>query len=168
MIFCSSPMHDVGKIGIPDRILHKPGMLDPQERKTMEAHAVIGAHILKDSAIPVVHQAAVVALTHHEKFDGTGYPRGLKGEEIPLEGRIVALADVFDALSSRRCYKEPWPLEKVVAFLQEQKGSHFDPRLVDAFLECMDEVAVIRTQFEDGQEDFEKFSDLAALPIPEL
>jgi putative two-component system response regulator len=168
MIWCSSPMHDVGKIGIPDHILHKPGLLDPVERRTMEAHAVIGAHILKDSTIPMVRQAALVALTHHEKFDGTGYPRGLKGEAIPLEGRIVALADVFDALSSRRCYKEPWPLDKVLEFLKEQKGRHFDPRLVDAFLECIPEIMVIQKQYEDSQEDFEKFSDLSSLPIPEL
>jgi len=168
MIWCSSPMHDVGKIGIPDHILHKPGMLDPQERRTMEAHAVIGANILKDSTIPVVRQAALVALTHHEKYDGTGYPQGLAGEAIPLEGRIVALADVFDALSSRRCYKEPWPLEKVVEFLRDQKGKHFDPRLVDAFLECLPEVAAIQKTYEDNTEDFEKFSDLSSLPIPEL
>lgn len=168
MIFHSSPMHDVGKIGIPDSILHKPGLLTPEERKTMEAHAVIGAHILKESTIPVVRQAAVVALTHHEKWDGTGYPRGLAGEAIPLEGRIVALADVFDALSSRRCYKEPWPLEKVTEFLKEQKGKHFDPRLVDALLEEMDEVVAIGARYLDSNEDFEKFSDLASLPIPEL
>ncbi|MEN9355805.1 MAG: hypothetical protein RL318_3130, partial [Fibrobacterota bacterium] len=168
MVFCSSPMHDVGKIGIPDHILHKPGLLTPDERKIMEAHAVIGAHILKDSTIPVVKQAAMVALVHHEKFDGTGYPRGLQGEAIPLEGRIVALADVFDALSSRRCYKEPWSLEKVIEFLLDQKGKHFDPRLVDALLDCLPEVKEIQAKYQDSQEDFEKFSDLSSLPIPEL
>jgi len=168
MLFCSSPMHDVGKIGIPDHILLKPDRLTPEERSIMESHAVIGAHILKDSNVPVVRQAAVVALTHHEKYDGTGYPRGLKGEEIPLEGRIVALADVFDALSSRRCYKEAWPEPKVLDFLREQRGLHFDPRLVDAFLGCMEEARQIGLKYQDDVEDFKKFTDLASLPIPEL
>jgi putative two-component system response regulator len=168
MIFCSSPMHDVGKIGIPDHILLKPDRLTPEERNIMESHAVIGAHILKDSNVPVVRQAAVVALTHHEKYDGTGYPRGLKGDEIPLEGRIVALADVFDALSSRRCYKEAWPEPKVLDFLKEQSGKHFDPRMVDAFLACMEEARLVGLQYQDDVEDFKKFTDLASLPIPDL
>jgi HD-GYP domain-containing protein (c-di-GMP phosphodiesterase class II) len=168
MLFCSSPMHDVGKIGIPDAILQKPGLLTPDERVIMESHAVIGAHILKDSDVPVVRQAAVVALTHHEKWDGTGYPRKLAGEAIPLEGRIVALADVYDALSSRRCYKEPWPQEKVVVFLQEQRGKHFDPRLVDLFLGAMDEICQIQALYEDSAAELEKLTDFSKIPIPEL
>jgi len=149
-IFQSAPMHDVGKLGIPDRILHKPGRLDPAERKIMESHALIGSRILEGSDVPVVRLAAVVALTHHEKWDGTGYPRGLSGG-----GRIVALADVFDALSSRRCYKDPWPQEKVIEFLKEQKGRHFDPDLVDCLMDCLPEVQAIMASHEDTDEDFQ-------------
>lgn len=168
MIFSSSPMHDVGKIGIPDSILQKPGLLTPEERVIMESHAVIGAHILKDSEVPVVRQAAVVALTHHEKWDGTGYPRGLAGERIPLEGRIVALADVYDALSSRRCYKEPWSEDKVTAFLTEQRGKHFDPRLVDLFLGAIDEIRQIQALYQDSEAELEKLTDFSKIPVPEL
>ena len=168
MLFCSAPMHDIGKIGIPDHILLKPGLLTPQERAIMESHAVIGAHILKDSTVSVVKQAAIIALNHHEKFDGTGYPQGLKGEDIPLEGRIVALADVFDALSSRRCYKEAWPEPKVVAFLMEQRDRHFEGRIVDAFLDHLDEARAIGLSHQDSPEDFENLVDFTRLPIPEL
>ena len=154
-IFQSAPMHDVGKLGIPDRILHKPGRLDPDERTIMESHALIGSRILEGSDVPVVRQAAVVALTHHEKWDGSGYPRGLAGRAIPLEGRIVALADVYDALSSRRCYKEPWPQEKVIEFLREQRGRHFDPDLVDCMMDCLPEVHAIMASHEDTDEDFQ-------------
>jgi len=168
MIFSSSPMHDVGKIGIPDCILQKPGILTPEERVIMESHAVIGAHILKDSDVPVVRLAALVALTHHEKWDGTGYPRKIAGETIPLEGRIVALADVYDALSSRRCYKEPWSEDKVVAFLQEQRGKHFDPTLVDLFLGAIDEIRQIQALYQDSEADLEKLTDFSKIPIPEL
>jgi len=167
-IYASSPMHDVGKIGIPDHILQKPGALDPEERAVMETHAIIGAHILKDSNVPVVRQAAIVALTHHEKFDGTGYPRKMKGRNIPLVGRIVALADVFDALSSRRCYKEPWPEEKVLALLTDQKGKHFDPEMVDCLLNSMAEVRNIQAQFMDSDEDFDKFRNIKMLKVPTL
>jgi len=168
MIFSSSPMHDVGKIGIPDHILQKPGLLTPDERVIMESHVVIGTHILKDSDVPVVRQAAIVALTHHEKWDGTGYPRRIAGEQIPLEGRIVALADVYDALSSRRCYKEPWSEERVVTFLQEQKGKHFDPNLVDLFLGAMEEIRQIQSLYQDTESDLEKLTDFSKIPIPEL
>lgn len=168
MIFSSSPMHDVGKIGIPDHILQKPGILTAEERVIMESHAVIGAHILKDSEVPVVRQAAVVALTHHEKWDGTGYPRKIAGEKIPLEGRIVALADVYDALSSRRCYKEPWPEDRVLTFLQDQRARQFDPSLVDLFLGAMDEVRQIQTLYQDTESDLEKLTDFSKIPIPEL
>ena len=167
-IYASSPMHDVGKIGIPDHILQKPGLLDPEERAIMETHAIIGAHILKDSNVPVVQQAAVVALTHHEKFDGTGYPRKLKGRNIPLVGRICALADVFDALSSKRCYKDPWPEEKVMEFLYEQKGKHFDPEMVDCLLNCMTEVRDIQVRHMDTDEDFDKFRNIRLLKVPTL
>jgi len=163
-IFQSAPMHDVGKLGIPDRILHKPGLLDPEERKVMESHALIGSRILEGSDVPVVRQAAVVAFTHHEKWDGSGYPNGLAGTAIPLEGRIVALADVYDALSSRRCYKEPWPQEKVIEFMREQKGRHFDPDLVDCLMACLPEVHAIMATHEDTDEDFQMLESPARLP----
>jgi hypothetical protein len=154
-VFHAAPMHDVGKLGIPDSILHKPGALDPDERKIMESHALIGSRILEGSDVHVVQLASVVALTHHEKWDGSGYPRGIAGRHIPLEGRIVALADVFDALSSRRCYKAAWPEDKVLSFLEEQKGKHFDPDLVDAMLASMASVREIMAQFQDSDADFE-------------
>ena len=167
-IYASSPMHDVGKIGIPDHILQKPGALDAEERTIMETHAIIGAHILKESNVSVVRQAAIVALTHHEKFDGTGYPRKMKGRNIPIEGRIVALADVFDALSSKRCYKDPWPEAKVLALLTEQKGKHFDPEMVDCLFKCMEEVRHIQNQYMDSDEDFDKFRNIKMLKVPSL
>ena len=153
-LFHASPMHDVGKLGIPDRILHKPGALDPEERRIMESHPLIGSRILEGSDVPVVQLASTVALTHHEKWDGTGYPRGLSGHAIPLEGRIVALADVLDALSSRRCYKAAWPEDKVVGFLREQKGKHFDPELLEILLQSMPSVREIMAQYQDTDEDF--------------
>lgn len=167
-LYASSPMHDVGKIGIPDHILQKPGALDAEERTIMESHAIIGAHILKDSNVSVVRQAAIVALTHHEKFDGTGYPRKIKGRNIPMVGRIVALADVFDALSSKRCYKEPWPEDRVLSFLTDQKGKHFDPEMVDCLLNCMGDVRQIQTQYMDSDEDFDKFRNIKMLKVPSL
>jgi putative two-component system response regulator len=153
-LFHAAPMHDVGKLGIPDSILHKPGLLDPRERSIMETHSVIGARILEGSDVPVVQLASVVAYTHHEKWDGTGYPRGLAGTDIPLEGRIVALADVFDALSSRRCYKEAWPEPRVVDFLREQKGRQFDPDLVEVLLDSLPDVRTIKEHHEDSDDDF--------------
>ncbi|MBK9575569.1 MAG: GAF domain-containing protein [Fibrobacteres bacterium] len=157
----SAPMHDVGKLGIPDRILHKPGPLTPEERTIMESHCLIGARILEGSDVPVVHQASVLALTHHEKWDGTGYPQKLSGRRIPLEGRIAAVADVFDALASRRCYKEAWPEDKVLEYLVEQKGKHFDPDLVDCFLQNMDEVRRIQALHLDTDEDFQRIETLS-------
>jgi CHASE2 domain-containing sensor protein len=130
----ASAMHDVGKIGIPDQILHKPGRLDDDERAVMERHADIGAAILAGSSSPLLQLAEQIARTHHERWDGTGYPVGLAGEDIPLGARICAVADVFDALISRRPYKEPWTMEEALAELRAQRGRHFDPRLVDAFM----------------------------------
>ncbi|WP_282189067.1 PAS domain S-box protein [Azospirillum sp. SYSU D00513] len=131
----AAPLHDIGKIGVPDTVLLKPGKLDPEERKVMEEHVGIGWRILRGSDVPLLELAAEVALTHHEKWDGTGYPAGLKGEAIPLSGRVVAVTDVFDALLSRRPYKEPWSLERVLNHLRAEAGRHFDPRLVSAFLD---------------------------------
>ncbi|MFC1940698.1 HD domain-containing phosphohydrolase [Chloroflexota bacterium] len=139
-ILWAAPMHDIGKIGIPDRVLLKPGKLDDGEWTIMKQHTSIGAEILKDADADFIKLAADIALTHHEKWTGSGYPRGLSGSEIPLAGRIMALADVFDALTSERPYKEPFPLEKALAIIKEGQGSHFDPRVVDAFLAIEDEI----------------------------
>ncbi|KIL99850.1 Response regulator [Paramagnetospirillum magnetotacticum MS-1] len=149
----AAPMHDVGKVGIPDMILLKPDRLTETEFTVMKQHAMYGWEILKDSSSQLVRLAALIARTHHEKFDGSGYPEGLKGDQIPLEGRIVAVADVFDALTSTRPYKTPWPVDKAVAFLTEQKGRHFDPACIDAFLGDLTEVLRIKAQFLDHGEE---------------
>lgn len=149
MLLDAAPMHDVGKMGIPDHILLKPGRHTPEEFAIMKRHAAIGHEILKGSASEVVQMGAVIALAHHEKFDGSGYPNALAGEAIPLVGRIVAVADVFDALTSERPYKPAWELERALAFLREGRGSHFDPRCIDAFLEALEEVNGIRRRFRD-------------------
>jgi CHASE2 domain-containing sensor protein len=140
MLLHASAMHDVGKIGIPDRVLLKPGPLDPEEWEVMKTHTTIGANILSGSRSPLLRMAERVALTHHEKWDGTGYPYGLAGERIPLEGRVCAICDVFDALTSPRPYKEAWPAEAAVEEIRAQSGQHFDPRLVALFLEFADEL----------------------------
>jgi putative two-component system response regulator len=129
----AAPLHDIGKIGIPDGILLKPGRLRPEEFERIKAHATIGAEILSGSASAVLRLAERIAISHHERWDGRGYPRGMAGEEIPLAGRIVAVADVFDALTHARPYKEPWPVERAVAEILAQAGRQFDPRVVEAF-----------------------------------
>lgn len=139
----ASPMHDVGKISIPDAILFKPGRLDPEERRIMEQHAEAGHRVLAGSQSRLVQLAAEIALTHHERWDGQGYPRRIAGEAIPLPGRITAVADVCDALLSARPYKQPWSLPQVREHLLANAGSHFDPRCVMALLERWDEVAAI-------------------------
>ncbi|EGF31681.1 putative response regulator [Oxalobacteraceae bacterium IMCC9480] len=146
----AAPMHDIGKVGIPDNILLKPGRLDAAEMEIMRTHAQIGADILRGSASPLLQVAAAIALTHHEKFDGSGYPNGLAGEQIPLYGRIIAVADVFDALTSARPYKPAWELDRAVALILEGSGSHFDPVCVDAFFEDWDAVLEIYHAFRDG------------------
>jgi putative two-component system response regulator len=133
-------LHDVGKIGVPDAILLKPGRLDAAERAEMEAHAARGARILESSSSDLVRLAAEIAGSHHERWDGAGYPRRLKGEAIPLSGRIVAVADVFDALTSERPYKKAWPLAEARAHLAANAGTHFDPACVEAFLSRWSEV----------------------------
>jgi HD-GYP domain-containing protein (c-di-GMP phosphodiesterase class II) len=163
----SSLMHDVGKLGIPDALLQKPGRLTAEERRIMEYHTVIGGNILKGSKAPVLKQSRVVALTHHEKFDGTGYPRGLRGEEIPIEGRITLLADVFDALSSKRIYKEALVEEEVLCILGEGQGSFFDPKILNIFFRRLDAVREIRDRYVDRAEDFDKFRNLDYLVIEE-
>ncbi|CAK0758501.1 Cyclic di-GMP phosphodiesterase response regulator RpfG [Azospirillaceae bacterium] len=145
----AAPMHDIGKVGIPDYILLKPGKLTDDEFAIMKEHATLGYEILKDSDSPLIRLAAQIARCHHEKYDGSGYPNGVGGEEIPIPGRIVAVADVYDALTSERPYKKAWPIEKAVGLLKEQRGVHFEPRLVDLFLESFDEVLVIGREFQE-------------------
>ena len=146
----AAPMHDVGKIGIPDRILQKPGPLEPDEWKIMQSHVTIGAEIIGEHEGGMLALASQIALTHHEKFDGSGYPRGLRGDEIPLAGRIVAIADVFDALTSKRPYKRAWTEEEALDFLREQKGRHFDPALVDLFIEQMPAVRAVQQRWAEA------------------
>ena len=131
----SSPLHDIGKLAVPDSILLKPGKFSPEEYEKMKLHTVLGYELLKDAHSMYLIEGATIALSHHEKWDGTGYPSGLKGEDIPLSGRIVGIVDVFDALTSARPYKEAWGFESVRAYIAEQRGKHFDPRLVDILLE---------------------------------
>ncbi len=134
----ASPMHDVGKIGIPDSILLKPDLLTAEEIETMKTHTDIGKNILTNSKREVLQAASIIAYEHHERWDGKGYPRGLKGNEIHIYGRITAVADVFDALLHKRCYKEPWPIEDVISYFQDEKGKHFDPELVDLLIANLD------------------------------
>ena len=175
LIADASVLHDVGKLGIPDAVLLKPDRLTDDEFDTIKKHCGYGYSICSNTTLelgnskhcqegehcqaaslflhtygsPLLRTAATIAATHHEKWDGTGYPRGLQGTEIPLEGRITAVADVFDALSSRRPYKEAFPLERCVAMLRKEKGHHFDPRLVDVFLDHLDEVQAVREQYRE-------------------
>ncbi|RMG33860.1 MAG: response regulator [Gammaproteobacteria bacterium] len=144
----AAPMHDTGKIGIPDNILKAPRKLTPEEWTIMQTHTEIGHRILSKSNTELFQLAATVALSHHERWDGSGYPHGLAGEEIPEAARIVAIADVFDALTMRRPYKEPWPVEKALETLQQDAGSHFDPRLVERFLGIMDEILEIKADWD--------------------
>jgi PAS domain S-box-containing protein len=130
----AAPLHDVGKLAIPDRILLKPGLLSVRERETMKTHAAVGACLLSNSRSRVLKMGAVIAGSHHERWDGTGYPHGLAGEAIPLVGRVVAVADVFDALTHQRPYKPAWPVERAIAYIRREAGAHFDPRVVAAFL----------------------------------
>ena len=145
----ASPMHDVGKIGIPDNILLKPSTLTLEEREVMQQHTVIGHRILSGSDAELLTLAAILAWTHHERFDGSGYPRGLVGEEIPLEGRIAAVADVFDALTSDRIYRPAFNVKEAVSMMRSQRGKHFDPDVLDHFLDAMEEVEEIRIGYEN-------------------
>jgi len=149
IIYRASPMHDVGKVGIADEILLKPAKLTAEEFELMQAHTTIGYAILQDSPSKLMQIASEIAHSHHERWDGTGYPKGLAGEEISLIGRIVAVADVFDALCSARPYKEPWPQEKAKDFIVENSGSHFDPSCVEAFLKAYDKVKAVADEFKD-------------------
>ena len=145
----ASPMHDIGKVGIPDNILNKPGKLTVEEFEIMKTHAELGYEMLKGSNQPLLKTASIISMEHHEKWDGSGYPKGLKGKDIHLYGRITAIADVFDALGHDRVYKKAWPLEKILDLFKEGQGSHFDPELIDLFMDNLDEFLSIKKRFDD-------------------
>lgn len=147
IIFYSSPLHDIGKIGIEDSILFKKGKLTPEEYEKMKTHTTIGYDILSNSKSKYLQAGAIIALTHHENFDGSGYPNGLKGEDINIYGRIVTIADVYDALINERPYKEPWSTERAINILKQDRNKKFDPRLLDMFLDNIDKVSEITKMF---------------------
>ena len=149
VIETAAPMHDIGKIGVPDHILLKPGKHSSEEFEIMKRHTLIGYEILKESPSKYLQMGAVIALGHHEKFDGSGYPHGLRGESIPLTARIVAVADVFDALTSVRPYKSAWSLHDSIDYIKKLKGAHFDPDCVDAFVRQLDKVIEIHNSLRD-------------------
>ena len=149
MLKLASPMHDIGKVGIPDNILNKPGKLTPEEFEIMKTHAQLGYEMLKHSSKPILQAAAIVSKEHHEKYNGNGYPKGLKGEEIHIFARITAVADVFDALGSDRIYKKAWEDKKIFELFNNEKGEHFDPKIIDIFFENLEEIKQIRDKFKD-------------------
>jgi response regulator RpfG family c-di-GMP phosphodiesterase len=143
----SSPLHDLGKIAIQDGILNKPGKLTAEEFSVMKTHAQIGHDMILESKRELCQTGRLIALEHHEHWDGNGYPKGKKGESISIEGRITAVADVFDALSAKRCYKDPWALDKVFAYMQEKSGTQFDPKIIDVLMENDNEVLDIYEKY---------------------
>ncbi|MGB5867587.1 MAG: HD domain-containing phosphohydrolase, partial [Arcobacteraceae bacterium] len=145
----ASPMHDIGKVGIADSILNKPGKLTEDEFEIMKTHSTLGYEMLKGSSRDILKTSAIVALEHHEKWDGTGYPKGLSKENIHIYGRITAICDVFDALGSDRCYKKAWSLDQILKLFEDQKGKHFDPTLIDLFFANLEEFLVIRNMYVD-------------------
>ena len=149
IIFYASPLHDIGKVGISDAILLKPGKLDEKEMEAMRKHCKIGWKILESSENPYLRAGAVIAATHHEKYDGSGYPEGHQGDAIHIYGRITAIADVFDALTSKRAYKEAWSFESALGFINDQSGKHFDPFLCELFVDNIDEVKSIYLEFKN-------------------
>ena len=149
MIYLAAPMHDIGKIGIPDGVLLKPGRLLPGEFEIMKRHTIIGAEILKGTHNALLEMGCRLALYHHEKWDGTGYPEGLKGNAIPIEARIVACADVFDALTSNRIYRPAWPIRRAIDYILKGSGSHFDPQIVEAFEASLDQILDVKEKFKD-------------------
>ena len=153
LLLYASPLHDIGKIGIPDAILLKPGKLDEQEFYLMKQHAVIGGLMLEDGEnYPIIQAGQIIATQHHEKYDGSGYPKGLKAEEIHIHARIVSLADVFDALSSKRVYKPAFELGKTLQIIEEGRGTHFDPRLIDLFIANIEQFLEIQKNYPDTEE----------------
>jgi putative two-component system response regulator len=149
LILHASRMHDVGKIAVPEAILRKPSELDPHEWTVMRQHSAIGSRILDNSSSQILQAGRVIALHHHERWDGAGYPSGLSGSDIPLWGRICAVADVFDAVTSQRPYKRAFPNEEALQLLRDGKGKHFDPRVVDVFFECLEDILAIQEKFKD-------------------
>jgi putative two-component system response regulator len=147
----AAPMHDIGKVGIADKVLLKPGRLTPEEFDVMKQHAMFGYELLSGSSSKLLQAGAEIAKGHHEKYDGTGYPDGIKGEDIPIFSRIVAVADVFDALTSERPYKKAWDVEAAVDFLNNGAGTHFDPACVKAFLNAWEDVDRVRSQYQEEQ-----------------
>ncbi len=151
LLLNTAPMHDIGKIGIPDSVLLKPGKLDKKEWEIMKLHPAYGAKIVGDHESPLLKLARTVALTHHEKWDGSGYPKGLKGEEIPLCGRVVAVADVFDALTTKRPYKDAWSIERSIDLIESEKGKHFDPEVVKSFMGNITEILKIKEKHAEKE-----------------
>jgi cyclic di-GMP phosphodiesterase len=149
LIFHASRMHDVGKIAIPEAILRKPSSLSPDEWHLMRQHSALGSAILANSTSEILQAGRVMALNHHERWDGAGYPQGLAGEDIPLWGRICAVGDVFDAVTSERPYKPAFPNEEALQLLRAGRGKHFDPRVVDVFFECLDEILAVQLKYKD-------------------
>ncbi len=149
-ILHAAPMHDIGKIGIPDRILLKPGKLDADEWEIMKQHTTFGKKILEGSDAEYLKLGEIITQTHHEKWDGSGYPKGMKNKEIPIEGRIIAIADVFDALTSKRPYKGPFSVEKSFTIIEEGRNKHFDPAVVDAFFAVQEELLIIKEKYKDN------------------
>jgi putative two-component system response regulator len=149
LLFNAAPMHDIGKIGIRDNVLLKPGKLDDNEIKIMRQHVPFGGEIIGEHTDSLLSMAQLIALTHHEKWDGTGYHRGLKGEGIPLVGRITAIADVFDALTSVRPYKKAWPVEDAVKLIEREAGTSFDPELVKKFVAILPQILAVREEYSD-------------------
>ncbi|MCB1852454.1 MAG: response regulator [Gammaproteobacteria bacterium] len=145
----AAPMHDIGKIGVPDQILLKRGKLTQQERSSMQVHTQIGYEILKDSPSCFLKAGALIALGHHERYDGQGYPNALQGEKTPIEARVATVADVFDALMSERPYKLAWTMERTLEYMREQRGRHFDPACIDAFFSQLEKIVSIKNQFSD-------------------
>jgi putative two-component system response regulator len=150
LVHRASPMHDIGKIGVPDAILLKPGKLTPEEWVVMREHTTIGSRILENSTSDLLQAGSIIAMTHHEKWDGSGYPKGLAGEDIPLYGRISAVADVFDALTSKRPYKEAFSNKVALEIMAEGRGSHFDPNIYDAFLRRFEDFRRIQQELADA------------------
>lgn len=159
MLRKAAPMHDIGKIGVPDNVLKKPGPLTPEERQVMNRHSAMGAEILGRSAIPVFRMAAEVALTHHERYDGTGYPSGMAGDAIPLSGRITAVVDFFDALTMDRVYRPAFTVERALEMLMAERGRAFDPVVVDTFLAHAQEIDTLRRKITQECPSFDALID---------
>jgi putative two-component system response regulator len=162
LLFNAAPMHDIGKIGIPDRILLKPGRLDPQEWEIMKTHSTIGAEIIGQDQSELMRMSRIIAQCHHEKWDGSGYPAGLHGDEIPLAARIVAVADVFDALTSARPYKRAWSVDEACDYIKQQSGKHLDAHLVELFQDVLPDILKIMAMYRDGPLPYRLIEEVAS------